>query len=37
MQTLGQHIQSLQAFPPVQRATTFDISRMMEQMQQGAQ
>jgi arylsulfatase A-like enzyme len=37
MQVLGQHMQSLQAFPPVQRATTFDINMMMEQMQKGAQ
>jgi arylsulfatase len=37
LQVLGQHVQSLQAFPPVQRATTFDFSKMMEQMQKGAQ
>jgi len=37
LQVLSQHMESLKAFPPVQRATTFDISRMMEQVQKGAQ
>jgi arylsulfatase A-like enzyme len=37
LQVLGQHVQSLQAFPPVQRATTLDFSKMLEQMQKGAQ
>ena len=34
---LGQHMQSLKVYPPVQRATTFDFSKMLEQMQQGGQ
>ncbi len=36
-QVLWQHMQSLQVYPPVQRATTFDVSKMLEQMQQGGQ
>jgi hypothetical protein len=37
LQVLGQHMQTLQAFPPVQRATSFDLSKALEQMQKGAQ
>ncbi len=36
-QVLGLHVQSLMQYPPVQKAATFDFSKMMEQMQKGAQ
>ena len=36
-QVLGQHVQSLMQYPPVQKAATFDFSKMIEQMQKGAQ
>jgi len=37
LQVLGQHMQSLLQYPPVQLAATYDFSKMMEQMQKGAQ
>jgi len=37
MQVLGQHVQSLMQYPPVQKAATLDFSKMIEQMQKGAQ
>ena len=36
-QVLGQHVQSLMQYPPVQKAATLDFSKMIEQMQKGAQ
>jgi hypothetical protein len=30
-------MQSLMQYPPVQKAATYDFSRMLEQMQKGAQ
>jgi hypothetical protein len=29
-----QHVQSLKQYPPVQRATTFDVSKAIESMMQ---
>jgi arylsulfatase len=36
-QVLHQHVQLLMQYPPVQKAATFDFSKIMEQMQKGAQ
>jgi arylsulfatase len=34
---LGEHIQSLVDFPPVQKAATLDFSELMKQLTQGKQ
>jgi arylsulfatase len=34
-QLLGEHIQSLMAYPPLQKAASFDFSALIDQMMKG--